>query len=213
MRRPLIVGNSAGVSTIAPTRPMTRPTCGGRRDVEQAAGPGGGPGQPEQAADRRRLPRPVRPEEPEHPAGGDHEVEPVDRHVRSAAAGGGTPCAARRSRSPVSWPPACGRAVPRSLRTESIRRFRCDRLPGGVQPAGEVTRVGGWRRAGGRRCSAHRASSATAPWSPSTPARPPRCSATSPSPPARSDARPSPRCSGPTPTRPGLDRPCAAPCR
>ena len=84
LSRPVIVGNSAGDSTIAPDpahhvgspsgtgRPSSRTTL--RR-----------PGQPEHAADRRRLPRPVRPEEPEHPALGYRQVELGDRDGRRPA--------------------------------------------------------------------------------------------------------------------------------
>ena len=52
--------------------------------LEDAAGPGRRSGQPEQAADRRRLARPVRAQEPEHPTRRDLEVEAVDRHLRPA---------------------------------------------------------------------------------------------------------------------------------
>ncbi len=143
MRRPLIVGNSAGVSTIAPTRPITRPTWPGVAHVEQPAGAGGGPGQAEQAADRRGLPGAVRARGTRTP----RRRGPPGRGRRRPRA-----CGRRRGRYSLRSPaisitgvmgPACAAAVPRSLRLRCRPWFRCDRAAGGVQPPREVARGGG----------------------------------------------------------------------
>ena len=81
--RPVIVGNSAGDSTIAPTRgdhlrrARREPACPSSADR-----PARRAHEPEHAADRRRLARTVRAEEPEHAALGNREVEAVDRGRR-----------------------------------------------------------------------------------------------------------------------------------
>ena len=121
-------------------------------------GPGRGPGQAEQAADRRRLPRPVRPEEPEHPARGDLEVEPVDGRVAAA------PQRAVLLAQPFDLDHRChGPSVavaPSGDRYGSGRTasFRCDRLPGGVQRQREVARWAVVRMARARGLGARRAS-------------------------------------------------------
>jgi hypothetical protein len=72
-RRPLMVGNSEGVSTIEPTRPRTREGRGRRR--RRAAGPSPRD-QAKQAADGGGLAGAVRPQEPEHAALGDRQIKP-----------------------------------------------------------------------------------------------------------------------------------------
>ena len=116
----------------------------------------------EQAADRRRLARAVRAEEPEHPAFGNREVEAVDRGHRRPTATAGTPCADLRSRSrslviavhtrrrrrqakPLARPcrrPRCGhlgaRSPTESAHTLGTERPRASQLPRPCFVRGEV---------------------------------------------------------------------------
>ena len=81
-RLPVNRGNSAGASTIDPTRRIT-PASPSRDVVAEETGPSGrGGDEPEDAPDRRRLAGSVGPEEPEDPALGDLEVQPVESDGR-----------------------------------------------------------------------------------------------------------------------------------
>ena len=117
LSRPLIVGNSAGDSTIAPTARIDSASPSGHRAAEQPHRAGRRPHQAEQAADRRGLARAVRPEEAEHAPFGHGEVEPVDRDG-ARRAGAGTPCGALRSRSRSL--PSCVSRSSGSLRTDGV---------------------------------------------------------------------------------------------
>ena len=78
LRRPENAGNNAGVSTIDPTSAITRARSRGDVRAEHRRVPTRRPDQTEHAADRGRLARAVRTEEPEHTTLGDLEVEPGD---------------------------------------------------------------------------------------------------------------------------------------
>ena len=104
LRRPVIVGNSAGVSTMAPIAadhpPDLAPGSGrraagrSRRSVGSArAGSGSWSSSPSRSARGTRRPR------RRAPRGRARRPPPA-----SGPARGGTPCAGPRSRSPVSWP-------------------------------------------------------------------------------------------------------------
>ena len=80
-------------------RRITAAQPAGRRLTEHRRPASRGCDEAEQAADRRRLARAVRSEEPEHAALRHDEVEPVRRRRSACLATAGTPCAILRSRS------------------------------------------------------------------------------------------------------------------
>ena len=177
-------GTAPGSRRWRPTRPITRPTSAGVGTPSSRQAPAVGRAQAEQAADRRRLPRPVR-------ARGTRRPRPRGPRGRARP----RPPAVRRRRrryslrSPsISITGVMAASIRRAPSRDrygsaTVRTFRCDRPARwrttcrGRWRGGRRRRQGSWSR-----CSARPASSATAPWSPSTPARPPRCSATWPSP-------------------------------